>query len=68
MERIIRWTTGRETRHVMVLIRMLVPVLIASAFLNNTREWQLSLEALMPCWISASLTEVLGLVRFYARR
>ncbi|KAG1656604.1 hypothetical protein FOA52_008427 [Chlamydomonas sp. UWO 241] len=36
MARVIRFTTGRATEHVVVLIRMLLPVLVASAFLNNT--------------------------------
>ncbi|KAG1664160.1 hypothetical protein FOA52_012241 [Chlamydomonas sp. UWO 241] len=36
MERIIRFTTGRAKEHGVVLIRMLLPVLFASAFLNNT--------------------------------
>mmetsp|Transcript_31488 Transcript_31488/g.93900 ORF Transcript_31488/g.93900 Transcript_31488/m.93900 type:complete len:792 (-) Transcript_31488:2155-4530(-) len=36
LERIIRWTTGREKHHTLLLVRMLGPVMIASAFLNNT--------------------------------
>jgi hypothetical protein len=36
MARVIRFTTGRATEHVVVLMRMLLPVLFASAFLNNT--------------------------------
>eukprot|EP00955_Chlamydomonas_euryale_P113591 366227-Chlamydomonas_euryale.AAC.21 len=38
LERVIRWTTGREKRHTLLLVRMLAPVMAASAFLNNTRE------------------------------
>jgi len=36
LERVIRWTTGREKRHTLLLVRMLAPVMAASAFLNNT--------------------------------
>ncbi|KAF5834937.1 citrate transporter-domain-containing protein [Dunaliella salina] len=36
LERVIGLATGKATSHVDVLIRMLLPVMVASAFLNNT--------------------------------
>ena len=40
LERIISSTTGSTRNHAEVLVRMLGPVMVASAFLNNTREYE----------------------------
>eukprot|EP00798_Chlamydomonas_sp_ICE-L_P007288 gene7288-403_t len=36
LARVIQWTTGQASTRALVIIRMLIPVMIASAFINNT--------------------------------
>eukprot|EP00798_Chlamydomonas_sp_ICE-L_P002127 gene2127-18172_t len=39
LARVIQWTTGQASTRALVIIRMLIPVMIASAFINNTRKY-----------------------------